>query len=240
MNRHAVIATIILSLLILAPTVDCRAALPQQPSGLKFKDGWILKWGASMEDLASHFGKDTSITLLDMRKRSFAKDSLGMDEDHAIWDEATSQWRYLSLTDAGAQTNLKSIDCMLYRDSGDGTCSVDHNEISDPYTEASIAFDPQDRFNRVEFEFVPDAFVLIVGMLRPVWGKPKNTEVDNMQNAMGAQFQQTIMQWTIDDVSADLRKYGDPNSSEITFGSLSMTFLPLAPPTPKLQPQNPF
>jgi hypothetical protein len=211
-----------------------------QPQGLKFKDGWTLKWGDSMEILASHFAKVTVVRLSDRRSRVYAKDSYGADEDHAFFETTTGGWQYYSLSEQpipepGANLPLKgSLD-----DKG-GVCWPGPDEISDPYNEASVAFDEDNRFYGVELRFTPDAYDLIVKMLEPELGEPVSRDRSTLQNGFGALFEQKTVYWKVDAVTVHLRRLGDNAEVKTDFGSLEMKYEPFAPVTPELKLQNPF
>ena len=193
------------------------------PEGIKFSDGWMLKWGDSMEILASHFAESVHVTLSAVR-----------DSQYAEFDLGTHTWRWLT------SPTVSMDECSRDRrgdNTGEAVCFLD-DLVPFPFSSVVPAFS-DDKFYKVVLKFSPASFETVEGTLAPALGKPVLRKASVLQNGYGAKFDQKFVVWKIGAVDVQLEKRSIQDG--VNKGWLTMTYTPLAQKEPPLpSPQKPF
>jgi hypothetical protein len=207
---------------------------------MKFSDGWTLKWGDSLEILASHFAEFARITLSTNEKDY-------RDNAVAEFDSETHAWRWGSTLrdlEAGRPTTniISSMDeCSRDRrqdSTGTAVCFLD-SRVPFPFSSVVPEF-TDDKLYEVVLKFPPDSFEMVEQTIGPSLGKPSLRKASMLQNAYGAKFDQKFIGWKVGAVDVQLEKRSIEDG--VNTGWLTMKYTPLAqkiePPLPS--PQKPF
>ncbi len=134
-----------------------------------------------------------------------------------------------------SQADAKAI--LLPQRSLDFYCSSEHAELpgvvfcftqpivdfgDKTYYSASLMF-LNDKFYEYSVSFPTSRFIFIANTIEQRLGKPTKSEASEVQNRMGAKFEQMEKSWAFSETAVHIRL----RASDITNGSLSITYLPI-------------
>ena len=204
-----------------SPNVEAIPTRSDDPvAGVKFADGWTIKWGDSMETLALQF---RDMILRPHSSSGFSAKDLAHDLRYATIDARTRSWKWRA-----GDGPVKNDFCV--QDTEDGSAShcslLRSNVVPKPFRGVELSFQ-KDRLYSAHMEMSPSLVPAMEATLTERLGRPTSRKSGFVQNGFGAQFDQAETTWSVGKVLVvlKLRDYGSVDS-----GGLKMDYTPISVP----------
>jgi hypothetical protein len=169
-----------------------QVATLRQVEGFKFRDGWMLKWGARKADLVDHFENHPMVG-------EVIPNELRSRENSAV--VCTNGLQTTDREGRGFQKLLAGFADPngVFKASGGEGCVVGRAAMPEPYTVFHAFFwFVNDRFYRVSGTFLSKNFTDATRSVIATFGKPTVHDVGTVKNRLGADFDQEEMGWVDD------------------------------------------
>jgi hypothetical protein len=202
-----------------------------QPTGVKFGDGWMMKWGDTMETLALHLPE---VYLKPYSSGGFSQEDIAHAARHATIDIDTKTWKWQN-----GWGPIFSDNCTEWaEDDSSSSCVLSNNKaiLPQPFKFVQLEFQ-KDQLYSAHMELSPAQVPSVEEAFVRRLGKPTSRKVGVVQNQFGASFDQTEATWLVGEVRVvlKLRDFGSLDS-----GGLRMEYLPIAKKALPPPAQAPF
>ena len=128
--------------------------------------------------------------------------------DSPVSPKERFEFRGVHLGDTLTQKVEKELNLKCYVFLGERQCLIGMDRVAG-VGETTVFKTVDERLMSVEFIFASEDFSTFLEALTARWGKPASQTSEDIQNGMGARFENIITRWQLADGAVELARYSD-------------------------------